>query len=224
MTPKMAIFKVPDEVTDSMAAGVNCALAQVIMGLERVAVGFGDRVVIQGAGGLGVYAAAVARERGAAQVVVIDGIDERLELAKEMGADAVVDLRELSTPAQRIKRVREVTDGGGDVVCELVGRAAAMSEGLQMLAPAGRYLEIGTFYPGTTTSIDPGMLVMRNLRIEAVAFYNARSLRDALTFLERHALDLPFEHTVADYPLEAINEAFADQIAGRVARASLVMA
>lgn len=222
-TPQMAIYKVPDAVTDTMVAGVNCALAQVIMGLERVQVGMGDRVVIQGAGGLGLYATAVARERGAEQVIVIDGIDDRLALARAMGAHQVIDFRELTTPEERVARVKELTGGwGADVVAELVGRSSAISEGLRMVGVGGRYLEIGTFYLGTSLDLDPGYLVMGNIRLEAVAAYDAQSLQRALGFLERHVDDLPLDQVVVDYPLEQINEAFADQDAGRVTRASLV--
>ncbi|HEX5367086.1 MAG TPA: zinc-binding dehydrogenase [Acidimicrobiales bacterium] len=225
VTPQMAIFKVPDKVTDTMVAGVNCALAQVVMGLERVDVGMGDRVVVQGAGGLGVYATAVARERGAAQVIVVDGIEDRLALARAMGADHTIDMRELTTPDERVAAVKDLTGGwGADVVCELVGRPAAISEGLRMVGIGGRYLEIGTFYPGTSLELDPGFLVMANVRIEAVAAYDARSLQRALELLERHAADLPLDEVVVDYPLEQINQAFADQDAGRVTRASLVTA
>lgn len=222
VTPQMAIFKVPDVVTDSMAAGVNCALAQVVMGLERVAVGMGDRVVVQGAGGLGLYATAVARDRGAEQIIVIDGIDERLALAKAMGADHIIDLR-TTTQDERVAEVKDRTGGwGADVVCELVGRPEAISEGLRMVGIGGRYLEIGTFYPGTSFELDPGFLVMANIRFEAVAAYDARSLQLALGFLHRHTDDLPLDSVVGDYPLERINEAFEDQNAGRVTRASLV--
>ena len=52
---------------------------------------------------------------GAAKIIIIDGVDERLALASEFGADEVVDLREYRTPAARIERVRQLTDGwGGD--------------------------------------------------------------------------------------------------------------
>jgi threonine dehydrogenase-like Zn-dependent dehydrogenase len=224
VTPQMAIYKVPDAVSDTMVAGVNCALAQVVMGLQRVSVGPGDRVVVQGAGGLGLYATAAARDRGAELVVVIDGIEDRLTLARSMGADHVIDVRG-STPDERVARVKELTGGwGADVVCELVGRPEAISEGLRMVGLGGRYLEIGTFYPGTSLELDPGFLVMANVRVEAVAAYDARSLQLALGFLHRHVHDLPLGSVVADYPLEAINEAFADQDAGRVTRASLVTA
>ena len=224
LTPQMAVFKVPDRVTDTMVAGVNCALAQVVMGLERVHVGLGDTVVIQGAGGLGVYATAVARDLGAERVIVIDGIDDRLALARAMGADEIIDFRQLSSPDERVAAVRELTGGwGADVVCELVGRSDAIAEGLRMVGLGGRYLEIGTFYVGTTVGIDPGSLVMANIRVEAVGSYDARSLQRALSFLDRHVDDLPLDQVVVDYPLEAINQAFTDQDAGKVTRASLVM-
>lgn len=222
-TPQMAMYKVPDVVTDTMVAGVNCALAQVIMGLERVSVGMGDRVVIQGAGGLGIYATAIARERGAEQIIVIDGIEDRLALARAMGATTVLDMRSLATVEERVAAVRELTGGwGADVVCELVGHGAAIAEGLRMVGVGGRYLEIGTFFTGTTVAIDPGFLVQGNIRLESVASYDARSLQHALSFLERRAGDLPLDELVVDYPLERINEAFEDQNEGRVTRASLV--
>lgn len=223
VTPQMALFKVPDTVSDTMVAGVNCALAQVVMGLERVQVGLGDRVVIQGAGGLGIYATAVARDRGAEAVIVIDGIDGRLALARAMGADAIIDFRQLATADERVAVVKELTGGwGADVVCELVGTSSAITEGLRMVGVGGRYLEIGVFYPGTSMELDPGRLVAGNIRLEAVAAYDALSLSRALGFLERHVLDLPLDQMVVDYPLERINDAFSDQDAGRVTRASLV--
>lgn len=223
VTPQMAIYKVPDVLPDTVVAGVNCALAQVIMGLSRVQVGMGDRVVIQGAGGLGLYATAVARDRGAESVIVIDAFPDRLELALQMGADHVIDMREVASADARVARVKELTSGwGADVVCELVGRPEAIAEGLRMVGLGGRYLEIGTFYPGTTLELDPGFLVMGNVRVEAVAAYDAHSLERSLSFLTRHVHLLPLDHVVVDYPLEQINEAFADQDAGRVTRASLV--
>ncbi|WP_409464913.1 zinc-binding dehydrogenase [Amycolatopsis sp. GA6-003] len=221
--PTMAVFKVPDEVGDVLAAGVNCALAQMVMAFDRAQVSMGDRVVVQGAGGLGLYGAALARECGADQVVVIDGVDERLELARQMGADETVDFREFGSPEDRAARVRDLTDGGGDVVFELAGHPSVIPEGIRMTARGGKYLELGTFYEGSPVEVDPGFLVMNNITVQAVSFYDARSLAKALAFLARRAGDLPLARAAADYPLAEINEALADQAAGKAARASLVM-
>lgn len=223
--PNQAFFKVPDNVTDTMVVGANCALAQVVMGLERVDVTLGDQVVVQGCGGLGVYACAVAKERGASQVIAIDGIDERLDMARRMGADHTIDFRQITDAKQRVEAVKDLTGGwGADVVVEVVGFAGVIEEGLRMLALGGRYLEMGTFYTGTSFPCDPGRLVMQNQRFEAVASYDALSLQRSIDFLSRNAARLPLDEVVVDYPLEQIENAFADQDAGRTRRASLVMA
>jgi len=222
--PTQAVFKVPENVTDTMVVSANCALAQVIMGLERVQVTLGDTVVVQGCGGLGVYACAVAKERGAETVIAIDGIDERLWLARAMGADHLIDFRDVADSKARVEAVRDLTEGlGADVVVEVVGFAGVINEGLRMLAWGGRYLEMGTFYTGTSFDCDPGRLVGQNQRIEAVASYDAASLQRAIEFLSRNAQRLPLDEVVVDYPLEEIERAFADQDAGRVKRASLIM-
>ncbi|GIS60032.1 MAG: hypothetical protein CM1200mP2_22570 [Planctomycetaceae bacterium] len=122
LRPGQAVFKVPDNVPDELAGPANCALAQVIDGLERGGAGPEDRLVIQGAGGLGLNAIAVARERGVGQVIVVDGIPSRLELALAFGADHVIDLNEFPSAEDRIRRVFELTEGdGADLVMELVG-------------------------------------------------------------------------------------------------------
>src|SRR4029453_13123570 len=116
------ICKVPDELPEETVAGINRALSQVVGGMELAGLKLGEYVVIQGAGGLGVYATAVAKEMGAGKVIVIDGITERFDLAAAFGADELIDFRELPNEEDRVKRVQELTDGwGADVVAELVG-------------------------------------------------------------------------------------------------------
>src|SRR5262249_42874185 len=151
-----AVFKVPENVPDVLAGPANCALSQVIDGLERAAIGPGDSLVIQGAGGLGINAVAVAKERGVMQVIVIDGIDSRLELATGFGADATVDLKEFKTPAARVARVRELTEGeGADAVMEVVGSPAVVAEGIEMLCSGGVYLEIGNINQKLACEFNP---------------------------------------------------------------------
>lgn len=182
-------------------------------------------MVVQGCGGLGVYACALAKARGASTVIAIDGIDDRLDRARRMGADHLIDFRKLPEVRQRIESVKDLTEGwGADVVVGVVGFAKVIDEGLRMLGWGGRYLEMGTFCAGTSFECDPGRLVGQNHRIEAVASYDAASLQRAIEFFARNAEHLPLDEVAVDYPLEKIEQAFADQDAGRVRRASLVMA
>ena len=114
----------PDELRDSILGPVNCALGTVTEGLLRAGVETGDSVVVQGAGGLGLYATAMAKDMGADRVIVLDRLENRLRLAEEFGADHTINIEEYNTAETRVDRVKELTRGrGADVVIELVGRA-----------------------------------------------------------------------------------------------------
>jgi D-arabinose 1-dehydrogenase-like Zn-dependent alcohol dehydrogenase len=223
LMPGAAIFKVPEGLSDEMVAGVNCALAQVTGGLQLAQLKLGENVVIQGAGGLGVYATAVARELGAGQIVVIDGIRERLDLAREFGADETIDLREISEPEQRVKRVLDLTGGwGADVVAELVGHPRVCPEGLQMVGRTGRYLEIGNISPGMTYEIDPSQLIFRNITMYGMVYYEAEHLQQALEMMARTRDKYPWHKVLShSFALEDINQAFEMADQGKVTRAAI---
>lgn len=217
-------YTVPDSVSDNIAAGANCALSQVIYGLERINLQLGEFVVVQGAGALGLYAIAVAKARGAARVIAIDGVPERLELATAFGADAVIDIKEVATAKDRAKAVRKLTDGqGADVVVEVVGHPSAIDEGLQMLGQFGRYVEIGNINIGKTFEFDPSRFVFANKTMVGVSLYDPAVLSRALTFLEQHQDRLPFNRlAAAHYSLDDINEAFAAAEGKHDVRASII--
>ena len=84
LPPGHYAYKVPDELPSDAVPPVNCALSQVLFGLERAKMDFGDTVVIQGAGGLGIFATAIASEKGASKVIVIDGQQPRLGFGDEV--------------------------------------------------------------------------------------------------------------------------------------------
>ncbi len=212
LPPGTVVLKVPDELEDRLVAGLNCAMAQVVCGLQRADFQLGDNVVIQGAGGLGVFATAVAKELGAGQVVVVDGVPERLALAREFGADETVDLREAATPQERVARVMALTGGrGADVVGEFVGIPAVVAEGLQMVRPGGTYLEIGNISFGQTVPIDPSAFVWGSKTLVGVVMYDAWVIPEALSFLQRTRGRYPFDRTVSHrYALDDINQAFSE--------------
>ncbi len=227
------VFRIPDEVSDDMATPANCALAQVIYGLTRAGVRMGDTVVVQGAGGLGLNAVAVARDMGADRVIVVDRVAARLALAREFGADHTLSLEELTTPERRIAAVQDLTDGfGADVVADFVGYPDVVPEGIRMLRSGGCYLEVGSIAPGNVFSFDATALVRGNVRLVGTSNYSPWALAEALAFLRRAQARFPFARLVSHvYPLEKISDAFqqADwmQRGGdglRLSRAALAMA
>lgn len=218
------VYTVPDQVSDEIAAGANCALSQVMYGLERVDLQLGESVVVQGAGALGLYAVAVAKAHGAGPVIAIDGVPERLELAREFGADAVIDITEVTTDKERTKIVRSLTGGhGADVVVEVVGHPSAIDEGIKMLGQFGRYVEIGNINIGKTFEFDPSRFVFANKTMVGVSLYDPAVLSRALAFLDAYQDRLPFERLAAAcYSLDNINDAFAAAEGKRDVRASVV--
>ena len=221
--PQAALLRVPEALTDEMIVGVNCALAQVVGGLQLVGLRVGESLVVQGAGGLGVYACAVGKEMGAGLVIAIDGIPERLALAKAFGADILLDLRDLRTPEDRIQRVRELTGGwGADVVAELVGHPRVCTEGLRMLGRTGRYLEIGNINPGLTFDLDPSLLIFGNVAVHGMVYYEAEHLTQAVHLIARTQTKYPWANVVSHkFPLAEVNEAFHAADQGRVTRAAI---
>lgn len=225
LRPGHYVLKTPDTLGDLTVAPLNCALAQVIYGLHQVGLVAGETLVVQGAGGLGLFAAAVARERGARQVVVLDRVPERLELAKRFGADQVVNVDDFASSEDRARAVREMTGGGGHVVAELVGHPGVIAEGLAMSRVEGRYLVIGNIGSGQTIPFDPAWLVHFGRRMVGVGGYQAWALRRGLELIERCRDRYPFDRVLShQFPLADITRAFENADQGRAVRTALICA
>jgi L-iditol 2-dehydrogenase len=208
--PGGAIFTVPDSLPDELVAPVNCALSQVIFGLHQAGLRFGQSIVVQGAGGLGVQAAAVAKDMGAATVIVIDQLPGRLELARALGADHTINIKEVPDRKERVNLVRQLTGGtGADIACDFVGFPAVIPEGLEMLRYGGTYLEIGTISRGAKIELEPYLLVWGSKKIVGVIQYDPWVIPKALDFLTRNRARFPFDRLLSHkFPLEKIDEAF----------------
>ena len=210
LPPGHFVFKVPDELPDEAVTAVNCAVSQVIYGLQQAGLQMGDSVVLQGAGGLGINAAAAAREMGAGRVIVIDGQANRLTLASQCGTDYTININEYTTPESRIERVKQLTEGrGADIVMELVGYPQVIHEGLQMLRVGGSFVEIGNIAPDSNVTLDMSKVLWAETRILPMAHYHPYTLPVALDFLvrtrDKYPLTKILSHT---FPLEEINKAF----------------
>ena len=208
--PGHFVFKVPDELPDEAVTAVNCAVSQVIYGLQQANLRMGDSVVIQGAGGLGINATAAAREMGAGQVIVIDGQSSRLELANQCGADHAIDIKEYTTPESRVERVKQLTEGrGADIVVEVVGYPQVVPEGLEMLRRGGTFVEIGNIWPNSTVSLDISKILWAVTRIVPTTHYDPYILPVALDFLVRTKDRYPLTKMMSHkFPLEEIGRAF----------------
>lgn len=222
--PDQYFYKVPDNVPDAAVASANCALSQVYFGIDRAQITYGEHVVIQGAGGLGLNAAAIAHEKGA-NVIVIDGVESRLALAKKFGAHHVLNFNDFANTDTLAKEVLQLTEGAGaHVALELTGVPDALAQGIHLVRPGGRYVSIGNITPGKYTNFDPGLLTRKSINIISLVRYNPWYLHKSLQFLSKTIDKYPFSDLLdAEFSLDQLEEALDLSAARKVTRATIVL-
>jgi alcohol dehydrogenase len=216
-----AVVRVPEEIPDAVASSANCAFATVAAAL-RTAGGCENKcVLIQGAGLLGLAAAALASVSGAAHVLVADVDDARLTQAERFGATATFNV---AHDAERLtSEVARLTDGRGvDVAIEMSGTLDAFKQGLGLLRTGGRYVLVGAVRPIGTASLDVEQVVRKMWRIEGVHNYAPVDLAAAIDFLAAHHARFPFRELVtATHPLEEVGAAFDEMLRTKAVRVAV---
>ena len=217
-------LKVPDGLTDAAVAPINCALAEVVYGWQQGGTQIGDPVAIQGAGGLGLYACAVAREMGAGPIVILDRLPDRLETAKRFGADHCLNVDDFKTPEDRAAAVRDLTGGGAKVVLEVAGTPAVIKEGILMMRPRGSYMVIGNIMPGQTAQVDPTWFYLGAKRMIGLRGYEPWALRKSLDLLATAKDKYPWHEMLSHtFPFEEITTAFQLSFDRKVRRAAIAI-
>ncbi len=221
LEPGVAMAKLPDTVAPEAYIGGGCGLITSVHILERAALTLGDSVVVQGTGAVGLSAVALARLSGAGTIVAIGAPADRLALARDMGADCVIDL-EATTPEQRVETIRGLTGGqGADVGIEAAGSAPAVEEGLNLVRDGGRYVIAGHYTNAGPSRVNAHEQINRkHLEIRGCWGSEVGHFVRALRVLERHASDVPWQAIGARiYALDQLNDALADAEGMRLPKA-----
>ncbi len=162
LPPKAWVYKVPEEATVEETALAEIFVVTALLDRAKMysqsdgrgGFNFGDTVVVQGLGAVGMMMIAKARLLGAGKIIALDSLASKLELAGEFGADLAVDISRLSDE-ELVQYVRGETEGrGADVVVEAVGRPEVLDVGLRMLRRGGTYCETGNFADTGTVELN----------------------------------------------------------------------
>ena len=133
--------KIPDNVSINHAVYIE-PLSCAIHAVNRADIQFGEVVVIAGAGPIGMGMIATAKLKNPQTLIVTDLNDERLELAKNAGADIVLN----PTKVDVVSEVIKLTDGYGcDKFIEASGAAPAVEQGMAMIRNQGTFIVFGVF-------------------------------------------------------------------------------
>lgn len=200
------VVRAPAHLTDVEAATLPCAALTAWTALTGAGVGPGDVVLVEGTGGVSIFALQLARLFGA-RVIVTSSKPEKLERARALGAWETIDHAAL--PAWG-KRARELTGGRGvDCVVEVGGRDT-LPQAVACLRPGGTIALIGIL-SGTKAEVDLIPLLMQGLRVQGVLVGHREAFEAMNRALEAHAVrpvvDRVLPWTEARAALEAMSRA-----------------
>ena len=215
IAPGTRLYKVPDGMPDSLAVltepmCVTYSLdkAKEFYSFACEGFGFGDTVVIQGVGPLGLTHVIKARMLGAGKIIAFDISDYKLDIAKAFGADVLVNSSK-TTAAERAEIVRQETKGiGADIVVDCTGVPEVIPEGLEFLRKAGMFIECGLFVDMGPSEINMHMVCAKNLRIIGMYNHSHTDYSRTMDMMLRNINNFPWPKFISSvYPLDKITEA-----------------
>jgi alcohol dehydrogenase len=144
------LAKIPDDLTDEEVLMCPDIMSTGFSGAERGNVRIGDAVVVFAQGPIGLCATAGARLSGASLVIGVDSVPKRLEMAKRMGADVVLNYMQEDVVAE----IKRLTGGGADVAIEALGTQATFENALRCVRPGGTVSSLGVYSGHLTMPLD----------------------------------------------------------------------
>ncbi len=134
------LVRLPDEMSFETAASLGCRFATSFRAIvDQAHVTEGQWVAVHGCGGVGLSAIMIARALGA-HVIAIDIVEEKLDFARSIGADATLNARgHVDVPAA----VRDLTRGGADVSIDALGSHQTCLNSIACLAKRGKHIQVG---------------------------------------------------------------------------------
>jgi 2-desacetyl-2-hydroxyethyl bacteriochlorophyllide A dehydrogenase len=214
--PAGNLFSISSSVPPEQVAVLGDCVATVWHGVRRRAqVQPGQDVVVMGTGGLGVHAIQVLRLSGA-RIIGVDIAPEKLELARQMGADEVVDARHEDVAA----RVLDLTHGAGvDAVLEFVGSPEVVQTDLSVLKRGGVLVLLG-YVPGQSFQAASTDVVLTEKRMVGSRASSKQDLIDVIRLVERGLLKPVITKR---FPLEQVNQAMSLLASGQILGRAVVV-
>ena len=216
LKPGVKIVPLAAGLTPELWMAGGCALPTALHAVDRARIQMGDKVLIQGAGPVGLMACALAQLSGAGWVGVTESVEQRAEAARAMGADSVI--RHPSS----VTEVLDATNGrGADVVIEATGNPKAIPAGCEMARDGGRYVIVGQYTDNGDVSINPHLHInKKHLEIRGCWGSDLSHVWRAMELLARFRDRFPWTSLISGrYALHEAQHALEDVEARRLVKA-----
>jgi len=220
LKPGVKIVKLDSAVSPELWIAGGCGLPTALHAVDLAQIKLGDRVVVQGAGPVGLSACALAAASGASWVGVIDAVPHRLDAAKKMGADTLISLE-----SDVLNAVRQATGGrGADVVIEASGSPSAVPMGCRLARDGGRYIVVGQYSDNGPAEINPHWDInRRHLTLQGCWGVDFSHVYRAMEALARFGGRFDWTNTISTrYRLEDAGAALAAVESREVVKALIV--
>ena len=214
-----ALVKVREDMPLDRAALIGCGVTTGVGAVHNTAgVEPGSSVAVIGCGGVGLACVNGAAIAGAGQIIAVDTVSSKLELAKTFGATDTVNAAEGDPVAQ----VRELTGGGVDYSFEAIGLKATTEQAFKMIGRGGTATVIGMIPVGTMIEIH-GVDFLAEKKIQGCTMGSNRFRVDMPRYVDFYLNGkLRLDEMVSQrLPLDRVNDAFEDMKHGEVARTVL---
>ncbi|MGE9270689.1 MAG: zinc-dependent alcohol dehydrogenase [Verrucomicrobiales bacterium] len=207
-------------VVNDMSLDLRCLIepaAVVCHAYDRArAVGmkmnFRSRVLVQGCGPIGLLMIAVLRTAGINNIIALDGNPDRLELARSLGADELINYKDFAGIEDLAARVESLTKGvGAHFGFQVTGVPQAFANLFKCIRRGGGICEVGHFVDGGECRINPHQDICRKeITVTGSWVYNSFEYPNAYHFLQRaERIGLPVSSLVTHkFPLDRIQDAF----------------
>ena len=217
-----SLVKIDDQLPFDEAALFGCAvLTGVGAALNTAQVFPGATVAVVGLGGVGLNALLGALVGGASQVVAIDVHDDKLELAKQLGASDVVNAKD----EDAIQQVKDLTNGGVDFGFEMAGSVQAMELAYRITRRGGTTVTAGLPHPEARWPLQHVNLTAEERTVKGSYVGSCVPTRDVPRYIDLYRKGmLPVNKLLSDHiSLDQINEGFDRLASGHTVRQIITM-
>ncbi len=184
------------------AASLACSGLTAYTAIKKAAATPNDNLVIIGAGGLGLMAVQIAKSITNSKILVVDVDNEKLEEAKKLGADHIIN----SVETDPIKNVKDLTGGEGcEIVIDFVNNSKTAPVAIDSLRKRGKYIMIGLF--GGSLELNLPLVPLRAFNI--MGAYTGR-ITDLVELVSLYKKGKISSVVSKKYKLDAVNEALQD--------------
>lgn len=182
LAPASSCVPLPDELSFEEGAECACGSGTAFQALKRLGIAEGETLAVFGQGPVGLSATLFAVEMGS-RVISVDVVTERLELSKEIGADAAIDARDTDA----VEQIRELTNGrGADATLEATGLPGPRNNALDAVREWGRVCFVGESGERTAFHVS-NQIIHKQLTLYGSWTFSTGGLGEVAKFVaERH--------------------------------------